>query len=75
MPMESDSSRWWRWLMESSFPKRWQLLPECAGRPDKSLLEQVAQTLKEQHLVLVLDNCEHVLDAGVEVAGAFNRIF
>lgn len=38
------------------------------GRPDRPLLQQVAQTLKEQHLLLILDNCEHVLEACVEVA-------
>jgi non-specific serine/threonine protein kinase len=52
-----------------------QLVPQTVAvasgvreRPDRSLIEQVAQTLKDQHLLLVLDNCEHVLDACVEVA-------
>ncbi len=37
--------------------------------PDRPLLEQLAHTLRDRQLLLVLDNCEHLLDACAELVG------
>jgi predicted ATPase len=36
--------------------------------PDRPLLEQLADTLRDRRMLLVLDNCEHLLDACAELA-------
>jgi predicted ATPase/class 3 adenylate cyclase len=41
-----------------------------SARPGLSLLEAVAASLRLRQLVLVLDNCEHVVDAARAAAGA-----
>jgi predicted ATPase/DNA-binding SARP family transcriptional activator len=39
-----------------------------AGSPGDQLVDVIADRLEERHLLLVLDNCEHVLDACAELA-------
>jgi non-specific serine/threonine protein kinase len=52
-----------------------QFLPEITraldvrAAGDRALTEALAASLKPKQLLLVLDNCEHVLDAAPEVAG------
>jgi predicted ATPase/DNA-binding CsgD family transcriptional regulator len=41
---------------------------EVRDRSARPMLEQLAQILRTQHLLLVLDNCEHLLDACAAVA-------
>jgi predicted ATPase/DNA-binding SARP family transcriptional activator len=43
---------------------------EQAGRP---LLEVLTEVLKDQDLLIVLDNCEHVIDAAAQLAERLNR--
>ena len=41
--------------------------------PGQDVTETLLQTLREQHLLLVLDNCEHLLDACARLARALLR--
>jgi predicted ATPase/class 3 adenylate cyclase len=46
----------------------------CQQRPGLSLVESIAEYLKVRRLLLVLDNCEHLLDGAGELARAVLRI-
>lgn len=39
-------------------------------QPGRSTLDILARYIADQHMLIVLDNCEHLLDACTEVAGA-----
>ena len=38
-------------------------------RPDQALVDTLAEQLRARHLLLVLDNCEHLVDACAELVG------
>ncbi|MEZ0110792.1 putative ATPase/DNA-binding SARP family transcriptional activator [Catenulispora sp. EB89] len=49
--------------------REWRLLrPEAQAGPARDALTRVTEGLAEQHLVLVLDNCEHLVDAAARAA-------
>jgi DNA-binding SARP family transcriptional activator len=37
-------------------------------QPDRPLIQTVTEALKPKHLLLVLDNCEHLIEAGAQLA-------
>ncbi|MEY9861690.1 putative ATPase/DNA-binding SARP family transcriptional activator [Catenulispora sp. GAS73] len=49
--------------------REWRLLrPEAQTGPARDALTRVTEGLAEQHLVIVLDNCEHLVDAAARAA-------
>ncbi len=65
------------WLVElAAVPEPGQVAAAVAARlgvpanPDRSVTETLAAVLSRQQLLLVLDNCEHVLDAVAELCAS-----
>ena len=46
---------------------------EVREQPDRSLLESIVEHLKQRDLLLVFDNCEHVLDESARVLNSILR--
>jgi len=68
------------WLVELSALRNAELLPRtvaaCIGMPDQASgdpVDLLAGHLAEQHLLLVLDTCEHLVDACAMLAEALLR--
>lgn len=40
------------------------------GLPDQPLLETLGAHMRPRHLILILDNCEHLLGACADLTGA-----
>lgn len=59
---QHTSSSWPRWLIQRWWCRRWRPLPARA-EPNRPLAETLAETLRSRRVLLVVDNCEHVLDA------------
>ena len=53
-----------------------QVVASCLGvipRPGMTMRESIVDYLRGKHLLLLLDNCEHLLDAAADVASAVMR--
>ena len=63
----------WVDLQELSEP--WLVAPAIGGavgvheRPDQALVDTLAEQLRARHLLVVLDNCEHLVEACAELVG------
>ncbi|MCV7060299.1 hypothetical protein H7I76_06890 [Mycolicibacterium vaccae] len=53
-------------LVPVATPARWV----CADEPGRSTVESVTRFIGERHLLMVVDNCEHLLDASAELTTA-----
>jgi predicted ATPase/DNA-binding CsgD family transcriptional regulator len=42
-------------------------------RPDEALVDTLAEQLRARHVLLVLDNCEHLVEACAELVGRLSR--
>jgi predicted ATPase/DNA-binding SARP family transcriptional activator/DNA-binding CsgD family transcriptional regulator len=63
------------WLVELAPLSQPQLVPQVVAgalgvreQPDRPLVDTLVDHLREEELLLVLDNCEHLIDACVRVA-------
>jgi len=45
---------------------------DVGERPDQALTDTLAEQLSARHLLIVLDNCEHLLEAGAELVAALS---
>lgn len=61
------------WIIELASIITPALLPQTAANtlglsefPDKRYMEQTLEYLKDRHCLLILDNCEHLIDASVD---------
>ena len=45
-----------------------------AGRPDETVIETVAKEVRSKNLLLIFDNCEHLLDACAQLAEGLLKI-
>src|SRR5262249_39923858 len=68
------------WLVELGSLSDASVVPQTAAtalglkeEPGKSLPQTLAEYLKPRHLLLVLDNCEHLLDACATLADTLLR--
>ena len=68
------------WLVELSSLTDLKLVPSAVAREiglslsgDESSAETVAQAIGDERMLLVLDNCEHVIDAAAELTDAIVR--
>ena len=69
------------WLVELSSLTDPKLVPSAVAREiglslsgDESSAETVAQAIGDERMLLVLDNCEHVIDAAAELTDAIVRL-
>jgi predicted ATPase len=67
------------WLVELAPVTRAEAVPHVVAdlvgavqQPGKTITESVVDSLRRRTLLLVLDNCEHVLDAAAELAEAIS---
>lgn len=51
-------------------PKQLVLSLGLSERPERSSLEVLCEHLRERHLLIVLDNCEHLIDSVAEVCAS-----
>ena len=65
------------WLVELASVTQAEAVPQVVAdlmgivpQPGKTLTESLADALRHRSLLLVLDNCEHVLDAAADLASA-----
>ena len=74
-PTASGSSSWRRWPTRRSSPRRrrWRARRARAARPAPALAALAAHLRARATLLLVLDNCEHLLDACARLAEALLR--
>ena len=49
---------------------RWRRRCRCRRRRGRALLESIVDSLSGRRVLVVLDNCEHVIDAAAEIAAA-----
>jgi non-specific serine/threonine protein kinase len=71
LPMHADGA----WLVKLANLSDPALVPQAVAsvldvreQPDRSLPQSLAVRLRSRHLLLVLDNCEHLLDACAQLA-------
>ncbi|HZT42937.1 MAG TPA: tetratricopeptide repeat protein [Chthonomonadaceae bacterium] len=69
------------WLVELASLSDPALVPQAVAtalrvqeEPGRSLLQTLADTLKPKRLLLLLDNCEHLLNACAQLADALMRV-
>ena len=67
------SSPWRRWPIRRWCPRRWRRRWACPRRPAGPLALTLADALRPRCLLLVLDNCEHLVDACARLADALLR--
>jgi predicted ATPase/DNA-binding SARP family transcriptional activator/DNA-binding CsgD family transcriptional regulator len=65
------------WLVELAPLSEEALMPQAVAKalkvpeqPGRSLTEALVDTLREQRLLLVLDNCEHLIESAAQLADA-----
>jgi predicted ATPase/DNA-binding SARP family transcriptional activator/DNA-binding CsgD family transcriptional regulator len=65
------------WLVELASLSHQELVPQAAARvfeireqPDRSLVDTLVGHLREKHLLLILDNCEHLIEACAQLASS-----
>src|SRR5258705_4854538 len=63
-------SNWPRWLIRLRCPTPWQRVLGITQQPGKSTSESVATALDGRVRLLVIDNCEHVLNAAADLIEA-----
>jgi non-specific serine/threonine protein kinase len=68
------------WLVELAPLAEGALVPQAVAaalgvreQPDRALADTLAEDLREKELLLVLDNCEHLVDAAAHLAEALLR--
>ena len=68
------------WLVDLSSLSAPDLVPQTIAtvlgireRPQRSVREALQENLRQRHLLLVLDNCEHLVDACADLAEALLR--
>lgn len=67
------------WLVELAPVTKGEVVPHVVAdllgvvqQPDKTIIASLVDSLRNRSLLLVLDNCEHVLDEAAEVAAAIS---
>ncbi len=67
-----------RWVDLQGVSERGLVAPAIGGavdvheRPEEALTDTLAEQLHARHLLVVLDNCEHLVEACAELAGALS---
>jgi transcriptional regulator with XRE-family HTH domain len=83
LEVAADQTEQWRdgvWLLELSAISDAGLVPRAVGavlgvpqQPGREVLDDLVDWLRDKHLLLVLDNCEHLLEACGRLIGQLLR--